>query len=93
MAMDHKRRKGQKLASRIPYGYTLATDGKTLLVDPTEQATLTTIKELRAAGATIRDIVSHLNGKNILTKGGKPWTPSSVHFLLERIESTASSAA
>jgi DNA invertase Pin-like site-specific DNA recombinase len=93
MAMDHKRRKGERLASRIPYGYTLAADGKSLVSDPTEQATLSTIKDLRDAGATIRDIVAHLNGKNILTKGGKQWTPSSVHFLLERIESTASSAA
>jgi DNA invertase Pin-like site-specific DNA recombinase len=93
MAMDHKRRKGERISRRIPYGFTLADDGVKLIPDATEQATLRTIRELRAAGATLRAIVDHLNNHLVPTKGGKPWNVSTVHTLLGKAKSTACSAA
>jgi DNA invertase Pin-like site-specific DNA recombinase len=93
MAMDHKRRKGERISRRIPYGFTLADDGIKLVPDATEQATLRTIRELRAAGATLRAIVDHLNHHLVPTKGGKPWNVSTVHTLLGKAKSTACSAA
>jgi DNA invertase Pin-like site-specific DNA recombinase len=93
MAMDHKRRKGERISRRIPYGFTLADDGIKLVPDATEQATLRTIRELRAAGATLRAIVDHLNHHLVPTKGGTPWNVSTVHTLLGKAKSTACSAA
>jgi DNA invertase Pin-like site-specific DNA recombinase len=93
MAMDHKRRKGERISRRIPYGFTLADDGIKLVPDATEQATLRTIRDLRAAGATLRAIVDHLNHHLVPTKGGKPWNVSTVHTLLGKAKSTACSAA
>ncbi|MFN9592535.1 MAG: recombinase family protein [Pirellulaceae bacterium] len=93
MAMDHKRRKSERISGRIPYGFTLAADGVALVAEPTEQNTLATIRQLRDAGASIRSIVAHLNNNQVPTKGGKPWCVSTVHTLLERITSTSSSAA
>jgi site-specific DNA recombinase len=93
MAMDHKRRKGERISRRIPYGFTLADDGVKLVPDATEQATLRTIRDLRAAGATLRAIVDHLNHHLVPTKGGKPWNVSTVHTLLGKAKSTACSAA
>lgn len=93
MAMDHKRRKSERISGRIPYGFTLAADGVALVAEPTEQNTLATIRQLRDTGASIRSIVAHLNNNQVPTKGGKPWCVSTVHTLLERITSTSSSAA
>jgi len=93
MAMDHKRRKGERISRRIPYGFTLAADGVKLIPDATEQATLQTIRDLRSAGATLRAIVDHLNHRLIPTKGGKPWNVSTVHGLLVKTKSAAYSAA
>jgi len=82
MAMDHKRRKGERISGRIPYGFNLAADGIKLIPDATEQATLQTIRDLRSAGATLRAIVDDLNRKSIPTKNGNPWNVSTVHALL-----------
>jgi site-specific DNA recombinase len=82
MAMDHKRRKGERISGRIPYGFNLADDGIKLIPDATEQATLQTIRDLRAAGATLRAIVDDLNRNSIPTKNGNAWNVSTVHGLL-----------
>jgi site-specific DNA recombinase len=84
MAMDHKRRKNERISRRIPYGFTLADDGVKLIPDATEQATLQTIRDLRAAGATIKAIADHLNRNSIPTKEGNPWALSTVHNLLSK---------
>ncbi|MFO0066485.1 MAG: recombinase family protein, partial [Pirellulaceae bacterium] len=65
MAMDHKRRKSERISGRIPYGFTLAADGVALVAEPTEQNTLATIRQLRDAGASIRSIVAHLNNNQV----------------------------
>jgi DNA invertase Pin-like site-specific DNA recombinase len=93
MAMDHKRRHGERITrkDRIPYGFNLAADGTSLVESLTEQEAIRMVQALRADGATLRAIVERLNESGIPTRGGKPWKISTVHSLLERL--AVSSAA
>src|ERR1041385_7888119 len=40
MAMAHKRRENKRISRHLPFGFTLAGDGETLVAVPTEQATI-----------------------------------------------------
>ncbi len=51
------------------FGYELAADGKTLVPVPTEQEAIRLMKELRAAGQTLRDIAAELNRRGIADEG------------------------
>jgi DNA invertase Pin-like site-specific DNA recombinase len=82
MAADYKRGQGKRIFGRIPYGFHLAEDGESLVADPVEQAGLQTMRDMRSGGAPLREIVDHLNRERVPTKGGKPWTISTVHALL-----------
>ena len=49
-----------------------------------EKLVLTTIKRLRKSGNSIKDISIFLNKKNIKTKHGYGWHPTSVYRLMQR---------
>jgi DNA invertase Pin-like site-specific DNA recombinase len=70
-ALSHKIRKGERVG-HVPYGYTLAPDGKTLLEDPTEQEGIALIQELHAKGLGYRAICRELTAKGFKAKRG-PW--------------------
>jgi site-specific DNA recombinase len=82
-ALAHKKAKGERTGA-VPFGYTLAADGAQLVPNDAEQAVLVTIRELRAAGETLRDIAAELNRRGVATKGGKPWHFGTVKRILER---------
>jgi DNA invertase Pin-like site-specific DNA recombinase len=67
-----------KRIGEVPYGYSLASDGKTLVEDPTEQAGLTLILSLRAQGHTLRYIAKELNQRGFRSKKGGAWTHGQV---------------
>ena len=60
-ALKAKRAKGQR-AGNVPFGYRLDADRTTLVTDPQESATLTTLRRLRAeaglSGATAETVLS-----------------------------------
>src|SRR5215470_13634809 len=56
-AMAHKREQGQRTSLYAPYGFRIAADGKTLVIDGSEQALLRAIKEARSRGLSQRAIV------------------------------------
>lgn len=85
-AMDRKREKSERISGRIPYGFRLAVDGKSLVVDEAEKEVVDTILAMRARGFKLRQIVSTLNLRGVPTKGGKPWCVSTVHTLIRRAE-------
>jgi DNA invertase Pin-like site-specific DNA recombinase len=89
--LAHKRAAGQRVGT-LPYGYRLGRDGRALEPEPAEQATLTRIRALRAAGQTTRQIAEALNLEGRRTRRGTPWRFQYVAAVLTR-EVGASSLA
>lgn len=84
-AMAHKRRKGERISRRIPFGFNLEPDGVTLAPNPAEQEILKQIGELRRRGTSLREIASELTRRGIPTKeGGTAWKHTTVARLITR---------
>jgi DNA invertase Pin-like site-specific DNA recombinase len=71
-AMSHKRANGERVGT-IPFGFRMASCGELLEEDPAEQAILSRIRELKAAGHTIREIADELNRQGYTTRRGTAW--------------------
>jgi site-specific DNA recombinase len=83
-ALRHKINSRQRVG-KVRFGYDLAPDGTTLIENPAEQETLTFMRNLRAAGRTLREIATELTARNIPTKKRKSrWTHTAVAYILAR---------
>ena len=71
-AMSHKRAKGERVGT-IPFGFRMAEDGTLLEEDPAEQDVLRRIRQLKAAGRTMREIADELNRQGYVTRRGTAW--------------------
>lgn len=80
-AIDHKKSKGERLG-RIPYGYTVAEDGKTLIPDDGEMALLAMIRDYSDEGLSLRAISKKLHEQGILARNGKPFAASTIRLIL-----------
>lgn len=85
-ALRHKRAQGFR-AGNVPFGYSLAEDGQTLLVCVEEQQVLSTIRGLRQNRASLRAIASELNARGLRTRSGAGWQHQYVANLLRAYES------
>ena len=75
--------KEQKKGLRhIPFGYD--SNRGILVPNRKEQEAIRTVRQLRAAGLTLRDIAAHLNRKLVATKRGGVWDPNTVRKILHR---------
>lgn len=83
-ALAHKRSQGERVGT-IPLGHDLADDGRTLIPNASEQATIGLIRELAAAGLGPRPIASELNRRGIPSKSGGRWWHSAVARVLARL--------
>ncbi len=83
-AMSHKRRNGERVG-KVPFGFDLAADGIKLVPNAGEQEVLNLVRELRAAGESMRAIAAELNRRQISTKEGKPWKHSTIQSILNRV--------
>lgn len=79
-AMRHKKAKGERVGA-VPYGFRIADDGRTLIEDRDEQATLQRIRNMKAAGLSVRAIASALNEQGYRTRKGTAWQFSFVSTL------------
>jgi DNA invertase Pin-like site-specific DNA recombinase len=82
-ALRHKRAQGERTGN-VPYGFRLAADGRHVEPDGGEQAAVSTIKELRAQGHSLRGIALALNGKGHRTRRGTEWRLESVNRVVKR---------
>lgn len=83
-AMQAKIRRGHRCGA-VRFGYDLSADGKTLIDNPAEQATIRLIRELRSGGASLRSIAETLNGRAVATKEGRAsWKHTTVRGILAR---------
>jgi DNA invertase Pin-like site-specific DNA recombinase len=69
-----------------PYGYRVE-DGQ-LVANPAEQAALMRIAELRAAGASIREITRALEAEGHRAKRAKRWHPETVRRIAQRTQTS-----
>jgi site-specific DNA recombinase len=82
-ALQHKKSQGQRVGT-VPFGFDLSADGVTLTPNAAQQAIITTIRELRAAGATLQGIADYLQSQGILTaKGSSKWQPKTIDRILK----------
>ncbi len=75
---------GAKRCGKIRFGFDLADDGKTLVVNLVEQEAITLMTSLRAAGHTLRQIAAELTSQGISTKEGGAWTHTAVARIIHR---------
>jgi len=76
-AMNHKRNNGERVGN-IAFGYRLSSDGVHVEPEPTEQATIAAVAELRSNGMSLRRIAKDLNTRGMRTRKGSEWRLESV---------------
>jgi site-specific DNA recombinase len=81
-AMRHKRSNGERVGN-IAYGYRLAEAGQRLEPDPSEQAVVARIHELRRRRRTLREIAATLNGHGWHTRRGSAWRHEHIARILK----------
>jgi len=70
---------------KVRFGFDLAPDGTTLVENPAEQGVIDLMRDLRAAGKTLRQIAEELTRQGVPTKERKPrWTHTAVAYILAR---------
>jgi site-specific DNA recombinase len=83
-AMAHMRQQGRFLG-QVPFGFDLATDGETLIVNAAEQRAIRLMQEWRKDGRSLRAIAKKLGESGICTKSGNlRWTHAAVQSILRR---------
>lgn len=88
-ALGHLRRCNRRISAKIPFGYSLAEDGSTLLPRPDEQAAIARMAERRAGGMTLAAIAQSLELEGVKTREGGRWYPATVAYILERQQKLA----
>lgn len=73
--------KGKSNGGRVPLGYTLGED-RHLKIDPLTAPIVQEIYQRYADGATIKDIITNLNDRHILTRRQKSFRQNSIQVLL-----------
>lgn len=71
-AMQHKKSCGEYTGGPAPYGWTVGHDGVHLVELADEQAVIAAIRNLRAAGLSLRAIVAELDRRGVVSRAGKP---------------------
>ncbi len=81
-ALAHKRSRREYTGGRVPYGWRLGTDGRTLDPDPAEQATVARACALRDEGLSLREVVLTLDRDGHRSRVGTPLALSVVSRLV-----------
>ena len=83
-ALSLKRSRGEYTGGRVPYGFALCADGKTLKVDEAEQEAIRVAKDLSAVeGLSLRKIGAELSSRGYLPRSSTTgWGASSVRSIL-----------
>lgn len=82
-ALQHMKAQHKRVGT-VPYGFDLADDGETLTPNATEQNAIGQIRELRAAGMSLRQIAVELEARGIKSKTGAKWSAEVIRGILSR---------
>jgi site-specific DNA recombinase len=81
--MSYLRTQRRRISRHVPFGFDCA-DSRTLVPNPVEQAAIATIRQLRAQGASLREIAAELTVRGMASKSGRPWTAKVLKTILDR---------
>jgi DNA invertase Pin-like site-specific DNA recombinase len=83
---QRKKARGGYAGGGVPLGY--RAEGRELVADTDEQALLDRIKELRASGASLRQIADTLTADSYRPKKSRSgtWHPESLRLIVKRLE-------
>ena len=80
VALQHKKRMGERVGS-VPYGHRLAADGVHLEPHAGEQRLIVAVRELRAAGLSLRAVSAELAKRGFKSRKGGTFAASQVRLL------------
>lgn len=83
-ALAHLRNQGKRISGRIPFGYDLAPDGESLILNEQEQGGIALMLDLKRKGLGWRRIAATLTERGVPTKTGAPWSPQAIGAILKR---------
>lgn len=87
-AMAAKRKAGER-TGEVPFGWTVAADGRLIEV-AAEQLVIRRIQECREAGVSLRRIAQILTDARVITKkGGTEWSHTTIKSILDRAAALA----
>ncbi len=70
---------------QLPFGFTVGTDGDTLITAEAEQMVIQRIRRMREDGHTLKAIAKQLVSDCVPNKAGKiRWNTTQIHRLLKR---------
>jgi DNA invertase Pin-like site-specific DNA recombinase len=70
-ALRTKKARGER-TGMVPFGSSVAPDGKTLVSNPDEQNVIATVLRLRRRGLTLRAVVSECERQGLVSRSGRP---------------------
>lgn len=79
-----KHRAEGKRIGEIPFGWTLDTDGETLIEVAEEQQAIILVHDLRSQGQTLQQIANRLDELGYKPKKGGAWTTNVIHKILKK---------
>jgi site-specific DNA recombinase len=80
-ALAHKKACGERTGG-IPYGFTVAADGKTLVPDAAEQDVIVAIRSYRQEGLSLRRICAIVHRQGIRTRKGTAFSVTQICRIL-----------
>ena len=83
VAMQHKAARLEYTGGRVPYGYTLDSDGVHLVEDRIEQAVINEAIRLRKSGLSLRAVGKELVRKGYRTRKGSKFAPQQVRAMVD----------
>jgi DNA invertase Pin-like site-specific DNA recombinase len=83
-ALRAKRERGER-AGRVPYGFALGADGRSLIIDERERGILRVVRELQEAGLSIRAIVVECGRRGFVSRVGRPYRKTQVERMLRKV--------
>jgi site-specific DNA recombinase len=88
-ALGFLRRGNVRISHRIPLGYDLGPDGKSLVPNLWEQDAIARILERRASGISLAGVARTMVEEGVPTKSGGKWRSSTVAAILARQQKLA----
>jgi site-specific DNA recombinase len=85
-AMHHLKTQGRKTGGDMPYGFTLAADGTTLMADSDEHALLDAIRNARQRGLSQRGVVAELTRQGFVTRKGTAFSLMQVQRIMQQTQ-------
>jgi len=80
-ALAAKKSRGERVSRHLPYGFRLDADGVRLVADEAEQKVIAIVRELRAAGMSLRAVSAELETRGLVGRTGRAFAPSAIQAM------------